>query len=286
MKKNNWWVILISCTLIFNLISSLIYINTADASPTKGTAEVSLTKIGTFSLRNYSVADKYSALQGSTIVGNSLYVTCNSTKKSETALLMEIDLNTFKLIRSAELPLYHANNVTYNPNYNGKAVLLIPHTIADSANPRTVSIVDLKTLTILENKTLSKYVDNLSYDQTKDIYVGADPANIHIFDGQFKFVKSYRLQDTKHTTQGSEVYNNSIIEAYSKHNSLFQYNDSGKMVKEYSISDDYGELESCISLGKGDVVLGFNNWKSKKIFLDFYKVNLDTMAKESVNIMQ
>jgi len=229
----------------------------------------------TIPIREFSGTSVYAGLQGSKIIGNSLYFAMNhNTSGNNTAIIMEFNLLNMTLTRSSVLPLYHANDIAYCPNYKGQAVLVLTHTQQDTSGFK-VSVVKLSDLTLLETKTLSKYVYNISFNLERNQFVGAGASEINIYDSDLNFVRNFPFDFPGYTPQGGETFDNIFISMYSHTTALFLYDlDTGKLLKKYPISGALGEIESASYMGDGEIIVGFNDTRTGTLKLNFYKMQL------------
>lgn len=226
-------------------------------------------------IRDYEGMSPYVGLQGSKIIGNSLYIAMNhNTTGNNTAILIEFDLSNLTIKRSNILPLYHANDIAYCPDYKGQEVIVLTHTQKDTTG-NNVSVVKLSDLTILETKNLSKYVYNISYNKERKQFIGAGASEINIYDKDLNFIRNFPFEYPGYTPQGGETFDNIFISMYSHPTSLFLYDiDSGKLLKKYPLSSALGEIESASYMGNGEIIIGFNDTRSGTLKLNFYRLQL------------
>ena len=231
---------------------------------------------GMIPFRTYVQTERYAGLQGVAVVNDKLYVTMNAAASENQiiGLLMEFDYNTLELIRSVELPIYHANSIAYNPDRNGVPVLVIPHTQKDTTDPNRVSIVNLTTFALIEDISLPEYVYTIAYDLVHKYYVGFGADFIYTFDENFDLVDTIPNPNIPGTLQANSVYNDTWITLRANTNKLSLITSEGKLFRTYEIDNRMGHLESCSPIGDGKFLLAFNTVVNGVAMISLYTIDL------------
>ena len=170
----------------------------------------------------------YDTLQGACAHDGYGYFTLYN-RNVEKCKIVKVELSTLKVVKvSKPLPIYHANNLTYNTKRNlivatcckvrdKRAVLIDPKTL------KTVGKKDikLKASSKIPKSVVSSYkgFTAIAYNEKHDCYVGRlrDNNNVIIFNGNLKPVKYVVLKGKKTylLNQGMESFGNYIYDVRS-----------------------------------------------------------------------
>lgn len=197
------------------LLSVIILISsgfTAYAEPIFGYSSLTtLTKDGKeFNLREAAGQSLYGydTLQGACANDGYVYYTLYDRNK-EKCRIVKAELNSLDVLKvSAPLPIYHANNLTYNTK---KDLLLatccqIKTKRAVFIDPDTLTVVSYKDIKLKKSKKIPKSVVKgykgftaIAYNEKHDCYIGRlrKNNNVIIFDGSLKPVKYVKLKGKK-----------------------------------------------------------------------------------------
>ena len=234
----------------------------------------------------------YDTLQGACANDGYGYFTLYNRNK-ERCKIVKVDLNTLDVIKvSASLPIYHANNLTYNTKKN-----LILATCcrvrtkrAVFVDPNTLRVVGKKDIKLKKSKKIPKAVVKkykgftaIAYNEKHDCYVGRlrNNHNVIIFNGNLKPVKYVKLKGkrTNLLNQGMEsagdyIYDVRSFKGKRKYNMVTIHTLSGAYVGKikfpYVKSPGY-ELE-CIFHDGDNFYAGYYHSTSQKHDKKKYRV--------------
>lgn len=226
----------------------------------------------------------YDTLQGACANNGYGYFTLYS-RAVEKCKIVKVDLATMKVVKvSKALPIYHANNLTYNTKKN-----LIVATCCKVKDkrvvfiyPRSLRVAYKKDIRLRKTSKIPRSVVNsykgftaITYNEKHDCYVGRlrGNNNVIIFNGKMKPVKYVVLKGKKDyllnqgmDSVGDYIYDVRSFKGSHKYNSVTVHTMSGRYVK--TIRMPYGkspgkELE-CIFHDSGRFYAGYYYSTSQK----------------------
>lgn len=107
-------------------------------------------------------------------------------KQEENCIMYKVDMATWEVLAISDpLRVQHGNSVTYNANI-GK--LVVAHC---KPNANQVSIVDPEKMVVEQVITLERNITSMTYNASRDLYVGRDGDEMFVFDGNFKLVDHF-----------------------------------------------------------------------------------------------
>ena len=154
-----------------------------------------------------------------------IYKHLESNEAENIVKIVKTDLATGDVVKiSPDLPLNHANDITYNPKLDR---LVVVH---NNPNRTSVSMVDPETLELIETKTIPYSIYSIDYNESRDMYVvGLSGGQSFTFlDGNLERISGMKAaKPTKrtngYTTQGAAaddnyiyfvLYNQNVITVY------------------------------------------------------------------------
>jgi DNA-binding beta-propeller fold protein YncE len=179
---------------------------------------------------------------------------------------------TWKVVlESEEMPLDHANDMTYDP--------VRKHLVVVNMLNNLVSVIDPETLTLTESKTLAYGTWGVGYIDGADQYTFlayGSPSGLVIADGDFTPIRATALADTTgYVGQGMDAdakyaYVPLSPDGGTKDNviQIFDIN-TGEYLGKVSVKTTM-ESESMFHVGD-DIYLHFNNQGAKIATLEFYE---------------
>ena len=185
-------------------------------------------------------------VQGGCLVGKYFYQAflqkdTASDEQNNIVRIVKYDTEQKKVEReSADLPLNHANDITYNSKLNA---LVVVH---NNPNRTHISFVDSDTLEITETKVIEYKIYCIDYNATTDTYVIglSGGQTFRIVDADFKAVGEVfqPTEQTKgYTTQGCACDDNYIYFVLYNKNVITVYNWQGEFVTLITL--DIGAIE-------------------------------------------
>ena len=207
-------------------------LKTTAAAPIKSYRSMTLLKKGgkTFDLRKAArqMLYRYDTLQGACANKGYGYFTLYN-RSVEKCKIVKVDLTDMDVVKvSKALPVYHANNLTFNTKKNlivatcckvkDKRVVFI--------DPDTLKVRYIKDIKLKSSKKIPKSVVNtykgftaIAYNEKNDCYVGRlrGSGNVIIFNGSMKPVRYVKLKGKKTylLNQGMESVGNYIYDVRS-----------------------------------------------------------------------
>lgn len=221
----------------------------------------------------YSQKDDFDAAQGAATDGKYAYVIMKKNVSGvETDRVIKVDMETWSVVlESDEMPLDHANDMTYDPV---KKQLVVVNMLDN-----LVSIIDPETLTLTEQKQLPYGTWGVGYIDGAGQYAFlayGSPSGLVITDGAFNPIRSSALADTTgYVGQGMDAdaeyaYVPLSPQSGTKDNiiQIFEIK-TGKYIGKITVNT-LMESESMFHVGD-DFYLHFNNQGSKIATLEFYE---------------
>ena len=226
----------------------------------------------------------YDTLQGACANGGFVYYTLFDRKKNK-CRIVKAELASLNVVMvSGPLPVYHANNLTFNTRRNlllatccqvkGKRVVFI--------DPQTLTVVTKKNIKLKASKSIPKSVVRkykgftaIAYNEKYDCYVGRlrDNNNVIILDGNLKPVRYVKLKGkrTGLLNQGMESVGDYIYDVRSfkgkrKYNLVTIHDISGAYVgaMEFAYGQAPGNELQCIFHDGDRFYAGFYYTTSQK----------------------
>ena len=207
--------------------------SSAASKPAWQTASLTIVKKGrsAFDFRTASGQKlyQYDTLQGACANKGYAYLTLYN-RNVERCRIVKVHLKSLKVVRvSAPLPVYHANNLTYNTKKNliVATCCKVKGNRAVFINPSTLTVAGSKDIKLTRRvKNLPKSVRKkykgftaIAYNAQKDCYVGRlrSNNNVIIFNGNLKPVRYVKLKGKKARllNQGMESAGNYIYDVRS-----------------------------------------------------------------------
>ena len=224
-------------------------------------------------LFEYKGRDGFTTSLGAATDGKYAYVIMKKNESGvETDRVIKVDMETWSVVlESEEMPLDHANDMTYDPV---KKQLVVVNMLDN-----LVSIIDPETLTLTEQKPLSYGTWGVGYIDGAEQYAFlayGSPSGLVITDGAFNPIRSSALADTTgYVGQGMDAdaeyaYVPLSPQSGTKDNiiQIFEIK-TGKYIGKISVNT-LMESESMFHVGD-DFFLHFNNQGSKIATLEFYE---------------
>ncbi len=221
----------------------------------------------------YSQKDDFNAAQGVATDGKYAYFIMKKNDSGvETDRVIKVDMATWSVVlESAEMPLDHANDMTYDPV---KKQLVVVNMLDN-----LVSIIDPETLTLTEQKALPYGTWGVGYIDGAGQYAFlayGSPSGLVIADGDFNPIRSSALADTTgYVGQGMDAnaeyaYVPLSPQSGTKDNiiQIFEIK-TGKFIGKITVNTTM-ESESMFHVGD-EFYMQFNNSGSKIAKLEFYE---------------
>ena len=210
-------------------------------------------------------------MQGGGTDGRYGYFIMVTRGPSETALsyIHKIDLETWETVKiSKPLPMYHANDLTYDPKNHR---LVVSHC---DVKPDEISLVDPETLERQEVKTIAQKHYSIAYNPNKGLYVTGKSRTYDfvLLDEQFRPVTLLAGEDG-HIKQGLECDDDFIyfFQTGVRYNWIFVFDWDGTFLRKIPVPM-VGESENLFV--RGDHFIGaFNNNESNTA--DIYEMILE-----------
>lgn len=281
------------------LFAALILITSASsvfAEPILGySSQVILTKNGkAFDLREEAGQSLYGydTLQGACANDGYLYYTLYDRNK-EKCKIVKADIYTLDVIKvSAPLPVYHANNLTYNTKKNLLVATCckVKMKRAVFVDPVTLNVVSQKDIKLKKSKKIPKSVVRsykgftaIAYNEKHDCYVGRlrNNNNVIIFDGELNPVSYVKLKGkrTDLLNQGMESVGDYIYDVRSfkgkrKYNMVTIHTMSGAYVgkMQFPYGQSPGNELECIFHDGDSFYAGYYHTTSQKHDYKKYRV--------------
>lgn len=221
---------------------------------------------------NYRAKDGFTAAQGAATDGKHAYVVMKKKESGvETDRIVKIDMETLKVVlESKELPLDHANDMTYDPVKKRLVVVNMLNNL--------ISIIDPETLELVEQKKPAYGTWGVGYVDGTEQYAFlayGTPSGLVITDSDFNPIRSSKLADTTgYVGQGMDAdakyaYVPLSPDSGTRDNIIQVFDiQTGEYLGKISVKTTM-ESESMFHIGD-DLYLHFNSQGSKIATLDFY----------------
>lgn len=221
---------------------------------------------------NYRGKDGFSTAQGAATDGKYAYVVMKKKEDNvETDRVVKIDMETMQVVlESQEMPLDHANDMTYDPVKKRLVVVNMLNNL--------ISIIDPETLELVEQKTPAYGTWGVGYIDGTEQYAFlayGSPSGLVITDSNFDPIRSSKLADTTgYIGQGMDADAKYAYVPLSPdsgaRDNIIQIFDikTGEYLGKVSVKTSM-ESESMFHIG-GDHYLHFNSQGSKIATLEFY----------------
>lgn len=220
----------------------------------------------------YSPKDGFTTAQGAATDGKYAYVVMKKKEDNiETDRVIKIDMETLEVVlESEELPLDHANDMTYDPVKKRLVVVNMLNNL--------ISIIDPETLELVEQKKPAYGTWGVGYIDGAEQYAFlayGSPSGLVITDSDFNPIRSSKLADTSgYIGQGMDAdakyaYVPLSPDSATRDNiiQIFDIN-TGEYLGKVSVKTTM-ESESMFHIGD-DYYLHFNSQGSKIATLEFY----------------
>lgn len=209
------------------------------------------------------------ATQGGCTDGTYLYFYVKARSEAENGTLVKLKLSDFSTVKTAQLGLYHGNDMTYNPDTG----LLYVATMYRSGDTSRVDIINPETLTKIDSKYVPMYISALAYEPTRRLFIGAAGGTLnkyllHLNDaGDFIHVgtitesQSPSVSDDAWSSQGitcDSAFIYHIFTYTSTRIEIFNWNGDymGTISKTITYSGNTMEAEFIDKLGRTDFIIG------------------------------
>lgn len=221
---------------------------------------------------NYRGKDGFSTAQGAATDGKYAYVVMKKKEAGiETDRIVKIDMETMQVVlESQEMPLDHANDMTYDPIKKRLVVVNMLNNL--------ISIIDPETLELVEQKTPAYGTWGVGYIDGTEQYAFlayGSPSGLVITDSDFAPIRSSKLADTTgYIGQGMDADAKYAYVPLSPdsgaRDNIIQIFDikTGEYLGKVSVKTSM-ESESMFHIGD-DHYLHFNSQGSKIATLEFY----------------
>ena len=221
---------------------------------------------------NYRGKDGFSTAQGAATDGKYAYVVMKKKEDNvETDRVVKIDMETLQIVlESKEMPLDHANDMTYDPIKKRLVVVNMLNNL--------ISIIDPETLELVEQKTPAYGTWGVGYIDGTEQYAFlayGSPSGLVITDSDFAPIRSSKLADTTgYIGQGMDADAKYAYVPLSPdsgaRDNIIQIFDikTGEYLGKVSVKTSM-ESESMFHIGD-DHYLHFNSQGSKIATLEFY----------------
>lgn len=221
---------------------------------------------------NYRGKDGFSTAQGAATDGKYAYVVMKKKEDNvETDRVVKIDMETLQIVlESKEMPLDHANDMTYDPVKKRLVVVNMLNNL--------ISIIDPETLELVEQKTPAYGTWGVGYIDGAEQYAFlayGSPSGLVITDSDFAPIRSSKLADTTgYIGQGMDADAKYAYVPLSPdsgaRDNIIQIFDikTGEYLGKVSVKTSM-ESESMFHIGS-DHYLHFNSQGSKIATLEFY----------------
>ena len=221
---------------------------------------------------NYRGKDGFSTAQGAATDGKYAYVVMKKKEDNvETDRVVKIDMETLQIVlESKEMPLDHANDMTYDPVKKRLVVVNMLNNL--------ISIIDPETLELVEQKTPAYGTWGVGYIDGTEQYAFlayGSPSGLVITDSNFDPIRSSKLADTTgYIGQGMDADAKYAYVPLSPdsgaRDNIIQIFDikTGEYLGKVSVKTSM-ESESMFHIGD-DHYLHFNSQGSKIATLEFY----------------
>lgn len=179
-------------------------------------------------------------VQGATFDGEYYYVAfINNYLPYETAIIVKTDKNGNEVMRSAELPLDHANSITLLENGH----LMVAHCQSPDGHYYRYSILDKDTFEIIETKDLNEPFMSIAYCKDKECFVSGEwnGDKMNVYNKNLELSYSFMVDFAEGSVPQSYYCNDNAIYAIrfindgSFHNYLYIYSYSGETLLEYEL---------------------------------------------------
>ena len=221
---------------------------------------------------NYRGKDGFTTAQGAATDGKYAYVVMKKKDAGvETDRIVKIDMETLEVVlESQEMPLDHANDMTYDPVKKRLVVVNMLNNVISIINPETLELVEQKRLPY--GSWGIGYVDGA--EQYAFLAYGS-PSGLVITDSEFTPIRSSKLADTSgYIGQGMDADAKYAYVPLSPdsgtRDNIIQIFDikTGEYLGKVSVKTTM-ESESMFHIGD-DLYLHFNSQGSKIATLEFY----------------
>ena len=221
---------------------------------------------------NYTARDGFTVSQGAATDGKYAYVVMKKNKSGvETDIVVKVDMSDWSVVlESEEMPLDHANDMTYDPV---KKRLVVVNMLDN-----LVSIIDPETLVLVEQIKPAYGTWGVGYIEGAEQYAFlayGTPSGLVISDSNFEPIRSSPLADTTgYVGQGMDAdakyaYVPLSPETGTNHNIIQVFDIStGEYIGKITVKT-LMESESMFHIGS-DFYMNFNSNGSKIATLDFY----------------
>lgn len=221
---------------------------------------------------NYRGKDGFTTAQGAATDGKYAYVVMKKKEDNvETDRVVKIDMETLQIVlESQEMPLDHANDMTYDPVKKRLVVVNMLNNV--------ISIIDPKTLELVEQKKPAYGTWGVGYIDGAEQYAFlayGSPSGLVITDSDFTPIRSSKLADTTgYIGQGMDADSKYAYVPLSPdsatRDNIIQIFDikTGEYLGKVSVKTTM-ESESMFHIGD-DHYLHFNSQGSKIATLEFY----------------
>lgn len=220
-------------------------------------------------LFEYKGRDGFSSSQGAATDGKYVYVAMKkSSGGTETDRIIKIDMETWEIVaESDELPLDHANDMTYDPNKKCLVVTNMLNCI--------LSVIDPETLTIVERAVPNYGTWGVGFIDGSSEYAFLASGGLTVTDKDFNALRSSPFES-------AEGYTGQGMDADSEYAYVPLSPNAGKSSNIIQIYDlDTGEYLGVITVGTkmesetvfhsgNDFYMNFNTSGSKIASLEFY----------------
>lgn len=136
----------------------------------------------------------YYSTQGGCIDDTYIYVylrKSGTVSTSTTGALVKLKRSDYSIVKTVTgLKLYNGNDICYN----SKTGYLYAATMYQSNDLTRIDVIDRSTLAVVESKTIPFYISGISYEPSRDVFIGAyGGITMYVFkldeSGEFTLVK-------------------------------------------------------------------------------------------------
>ena len=203
--------------------------------------------------------EKFPILQGGGTDGKYLYFAHVTWVKDDiqTGIICKYDPETGELIKkSEEMPIDHANDITYNPK---TGMLIVVH---NAPNRRFISYLNPETLEYLGSHDIGNEIYCMSYNEQRDAYIVGKSGGMDfaLLDADFIKQQDFVSANTRYVTQGMETDDDFIYFILHRLPCITKYDWDGNFVEYIPLDRKSDEPENIMFVG-GKLYLGYNVWK-------------------------
>ncbi len=207
--------------------------------------------------------EDFPILQGGGTDGKYLYFAHATWVKDnvQTAIIGKYDPATGELLAtSEEMPIDHANDITYNPK---TGMLIVVH---NAPNRQLISFVNPETLEYLGTKDIGQEIYCMSYNEKRDQYAVGKSGGMDfaILDADFNTVADHIAVNTRYTTQGMESDDDYLYFVLHHRHCIMKYDWEGHFI-DYITIDHEGDEPENLMFVNGRLYIGFNMWNGQKL---------------------